>query len=106
MNILSWLGGVDNCRVEHLARLVNNSELTACTEAWVIAEHRLALQGRNQQKIAQIFGKNLERSLAGVVEQITSDFSFKRGENQALIAVLDCVHYYLNGRGLLVGNYA
>ena len=87
----------DTC-IQHLAVLVDHSQLAACTETRVHAEGYLALHRRLHQQLMEILAEYADSLHVRPVRQFIADFPLQRGENQPFPCVLACQRHLFRRR--------
>ena len=92
-DFIKRLGGVDNGGIQHTAGGIHHRQLAAVAIAGVPAQHHLTGEGRLHQQVVQIFGKDPDGLLAGILEQLPEGFIFHAGGNEALPAIGGSFHH-------------
>ena len=95
-----------HCGIQNLSGCIYNSQLAACTECRVPAQHNFPCNWRLHEKLLQIFSIYMDSTILCLVCKVTADFSLNCRTNKTLIAVL-C--HFLQNRGsirIITGDHS
>ena len=88
LDIIFRGNGINDGCIKDFARLVNDSNFTACTVRRVKSQCYLAFNRRLQKKRTKIYFKHFNSLFARPVGKYSADFTLNRGLNKPVVTVV------------------
>ena len=108
LHTLEFRHGIDHRGVQHLAGGIHHRHLTAHAIAGVQPKRHFALDGRLQQKLAQVISKHRDRAFVGGIGKLGADLGVQAGMDQAFIGIQRRLQHLLcaGAAGFFAGKQA